>query len=188
MTRPEEPRLAPVDPHEYDEIQAEVMAPLLEFAEHPMNIFGTLLHHPQLLRRWRVFGNHVLFKSSLPARDRELLILRTAWNCRAEYEWGHHVRIGREAELSDEDIQRVTRGPDVPGWSDHEHTLLEAADELHDDSCLAGDTWAALHERYSTEQVIDVVFTVGQYHLVSMALNSLGVQREDGVPGFPAEG
>ena len=55
------------------------------------NIFKTLAHHPDLMRRWLVFGNHVLFKSTLPARERELVILRIGWLCEAEYEWAKRV-------------------------------------------------------------------------------------------------
>jgi hypothetical protein len=32
---------------------------------------------------------------------------------------------------------------------------------------------------------MDLVFTVGQYNLVSMALNTLGVQAESDLPDFP---
>jgi len=150
-----------------------------------VNIFRTLAHHPKLFKRWLVFANHVLFKSSLPPRDRELVILRTGWLCRAEYEWGQHVIIGRAAGISDEEIERITHGPDAPGWDPFDATLLRAADELHADSLVSDATWKALGERYSTEQLMDVVFAIGQYTLVSMALNSFGVQLDPGVEGFP---
>jgi 4-carboxymuconolactone decarboxylase len=152
---------------------------------NPINIFATLAHHPKLMKRWMVFGNHVLAKSTLSARDRELLILRTGWNCRAPYEWGQHVAIARAIGVSDEDIERVATGPDAPGWDPFEAVLLRAADELHDDSSLSDATYAELARRYNEQQLLDLVFTVGQYHLVSMALNSLRVQRDDGVTGVP---
>jgi alkylhydroperoxidase family enzyme len=127
----------------------------------------------------------VLNKSTLPPRDRELLILRIGWLCRAEYEFGQHVVIGRREGLSDEEIERVTRGPDAEGWDPFDATLLRAVDELHDDAFLSEATWNELVARYDTMQLMDVVFTVGQYNLVSMALNTLGVQLEEGTPGFP---
>jgi len=46
-------------------------------------------------------------------------------------------------------------------------------------------TWAALSAKYDDQQMLDVVFTVGQYTLVSMALNTFGVQLDDGIAGFP---
>jgi alkylhydroperoxidase family enzyme len=150
-----------------------------------LNIFRTLAHHPKLLKRWLVFGNHVLAKSSLSPRDREIAILRVGWLCRAEYEWGQHVLIAREAGISDEDIARVGAGPDAPGWDPGDATLLRAVDELHADCFVSDPTWQALARRYDERQLLDLIFAVGQYHLVSMALNTLGVQLDPGVAGFP---
>jgi alkylhydroperoxidase family enzyme len=150
-----------------------------------LNIFGTLARHPKLLKRWLVFGNHVLAKSTLNARDRELLILRTGWNCRAPYEWGQHVVIGRGSGITDEEITRLTKGPDANGWSEADAFLVRAADELHNDSSLSDKTYAALTTRFDEQQMLDIVFTVGQYHLVSMALNAFGVERDDGVTDAP---
>ena len=150
-----------------------------------VNIFRTLAHHPKLFKRWLVFGNHILFQSTIPPREREILILRTGWRCRAEYEWGQHVIIGKAVGLSDDEIRRIADGPEAPGWDPFDAALLRAADELHDDNIVGDATWKALSERYSTEQLMDAVFTVGQYTLVSMALNSFGVQLDPDVPGFP---
>jgi alkylhydroperoxidase family enzyme len=179
------PRIPPVnDPSELPEEAREILS---QVSLGPaVNIFRTFIRHPKLLKRWLVFGNHVLFKSTLPPRERELLILRTGWRCRAEYEWGQHVIIGRAAGLTDEEIARVTQGPAASGWEPFDATLLRAADELHEDHIVGDETWRALGERYSAQQLMDLVFTVGQYTLVSMALNSFGVQLDPEVPGFPA--
>jgi alkylhydroperoxidase family enzyme len=174
------PRLAPLA---YDDLDDETKA--LVGAPPVLNIFGTLARHPKLLKRWLVFGAHVLSKSTLPERDRELLVLRTGWNCRAPYEWGQHVAIARRAQITDAEIEAVAVGSDAPLWSRFDATLLRAADQLHADACIDDATWAALRERYDEQQVLDLIFTVGQYHLVSMALNSLGVERDDGVDGVP---
>lgn len=147
-----------------------------------LNIFGTLAHHPDLLRRWLVFAGHVLSKSTLPARERELLILRTGWNCRSRYEWGQHVLIARECGLGDDEIDRVQVGPDDPSWSDDDRALLRAADELHRASTITDATWAVLSERWSTEQVLDLIAAVGNYHLVAMFLNASRVALDHGVP------
>ena len=92
----------------------------------------------------------------------------------------------RRCDITDEEIARVQAGPDAAGWDPFEATLLRAADELHADAKISDATWAALAERYDTEQLLDTVFTVGQYHTVAFALNSCGVQLDAGVPGFDA--
>ncbi|MCU0259844.1 MAG: carboxymuconolactone decarboxylase family protein [Ilumatobacteraceae bacterium] len=184
------PRL-PVRPVDDDPRLAELYAKGLTGPDGSvLNIFGTLAHHPDLLRRWLVFASHVLSKSTLPARERELLILRTGWRCRSRYEFGQHVVIGREAGLTDDEIDAVTAGPEHPSWSDADRTLLLAADELHDHSAIGDLTWAALTEDWSTEQVLDLIATVGNYHLVAMFLNSTRVELDAGVPdvAMPAPG
>jgi alkylhydroperoxidase family enzyme len=182
----EAPRIPPLPPDEWHEdIRPLLGAPEAPGGGQPLNIFATLAHHPKLLKRWLVFGNHVLAKSTLPARDRELLILRTGWNCRAQYEWGQHVVIARAVGITDEEIARVANGPEAPGWDDADLLLLRAADELHGDSTLSAATFAALAARYSTDQLLDLVFCVGQYHLVSMVLNAFAVERDDGIDDVP---
>jgi len=181
---PEKPRLAPLPEAQWDEEIRPLLRAMPGPDGRPLHIFATLAHHPKLLKRWLVFGAHVLSKSTLPARERELAILRSGWLCRCEYEWGQHVLIARGVGLSDEEIARVARGPDAPAWAPRDAALLRAVDELHAAASIGDATWAALAEHFDTTQLIDLVFAVGQYHLVSMALNSLGVEREPGVPGF----
>jgi 4-carboxymuconolactone decarboxylase len=150
-----------------------------------LNIFRTLAHHPKLMKRWLVFGNHVLAKSTLSDRDRELVILRTGWRCQSVYEFGQHTIIGGRAGVTDDEIRRIASDVLDDEWADADRTLLQATDELIDDKTISDGTWAALTAGWSTQQVMDVVFAVGQYTLVSMALNTFGVELDDGVPGFP---
>ena len=147
------------------------------------NIFATLVRHPGLFRKWMPFGGKLL-AGKLPARDRELLILRTGWHCHSVYEWGQHAIIGRQAGLTDDELRRIQAGPDAPGWDAFDATLLRAADELHDDSCISDTTWRALARHYDERQLVEIPMLVGHYHLVAFTLNTLGVQREPGVPGF----
>ena len=181
-----EPRIRPLPEDKYDDQVRDILAlNRMPGVEGDLNIFSTLAHHPKLLRRWAAFGGVLLARGEMPARDRELLILRTGWLCQAEYEWGQHARIGRGTGITDEELQRITEGPDAKGWSEFDATLLRAADELHHDSVISDATWAQLAERYNDKQLIEVCMVVGQYHLVSFTLNSLGVQREEGVEGLP---
>jgi 4-carboxymuconolactone decarboxylase len=177
-SRPTIPRLEPLDVATLDDESRQIIP-------SELNIFRTFVRHPKLLKRWLVFGNHVLLKSSLPARERELVILRTGWRCGAEYEFGQHRAIGREAGVSGEEIEALVRPLDDHPWSERDRALLRAVDELVDDHCVSDATWAALADDRDEQQMLDIVFAVGQYTLVSMALNSCGVQREEGVPGFP---
>ena len=177
------PRLEPIQPEDWSDEIKKTLQPNVEKGT-VFNIFKTLSHHPDLFRRWLVFGNHVLFKSTLPPRERELVILRIGWLCEAEYEWAQHVLIGKEAGLTAEEIDRIKAGPNARGWSEADKLLLQATDELRKDAFITDATWNGLCQHFDTKQLMDVVFAVGQYNLVSMALNTLGVQLDDGLEGF----
>ena len=177
------PRLDPIQPEDWSDEIKKILQPNVEKGT-VFNIFKTLSHHPDLFRRWLVFGNHVLFKSTLPPRERELVILRIGWLCEAEYEWAQHVLIGKEAGLTAEEIDRIKAGSNARGWSEADKLLLQATDELRKDAFITDTTWNGLCQHFDTKQLMDVVFAVGQYNLVSMALNTLGVQLDDGLEGF----
>lgn len=172
------------DEEAWTEAQREILVPL---ARHGRlyNVYATMANHPDLARDWMTFASHILRRTSLPARDREILILRTGWLCKAEYEWAQHVRIGRTAGLNESDIANIMKGPGAPSLAPHDKLLLQAADELFNDKFVSDATWNALAKTYDTPNMMDLVFTVGQYTLVSMALNSFGVQLDEGLEGFP---
>ena len=176
-------RIPPLPESKRDDSAREILAGV-RIAGTEANIFTTLVRHPGLMRRWLPFGGK-LMAGRISARERELLILRTGWNCRSEYEWGQHVRLGQSAGLTDPEIARVTKGPDDPGWDAFNATLLRAADELHTDFRISDATWAKLTERYDERQLIELPMLVGHYHLVAMTLNSLGVELDDDIEGFP---
>jgi 4-carboxymuconolactone decarboxylase len=182
--RPDTPRLAPLADEEQDEHVRELLEEVRIPGAQAVNIFETLVRHPGLYRRWMPFAGKLL-GGKLPERDRELLILRTAWASRSAYEWGQHVRIAKAAGITDEEIERVVAAPAAPEWSSFDRTLLTAADELENDACISDRTWRALAERYDQKQLIEVPMLVGHYRMLAFALNSLGVQREPGVADLP---
>lgn len=177
------PRIPPLESNQWNATAREAMQPFIK-AGSDYNIFKTMTNHPDLMKRWMVFANHVLFKQSLAPRERELLILRIGFLCKAGYEWGQHVQVARGYGMTDDEIRSAKTGPATPGISELDRLLLQATDELHADAFVSDVTWKALAKLLSTEQLMDMVFTVGQYNLVSMALNSFGVQPDEGLPGW----
>jgi 4-carboxymuconolactone decarboxylase len=146
------------------------------------NIFRVLANHPKLVKRWTPFAGHILSKQTLSFRDREMLILRIGWRNQAEYEFAQHELIALNGGLTATDIEQIKAGP-TGQWNRHEAALMQAADDLFDNSVVSDSTWSELAKSYSTEQMMDVVFTIGQYNLVSWALNSFGVPLDDFLPG-----
>ena len=181
--RLDKPRIPPLPEDEWNEEQQEIFKHQ-QMRGQVQNIFRTLANHQKLAKRWLVFGNHILSKSTLPPREREIAILRMGWLCQSAYEWGQHVLIGKNSGLTDEEIARIKEGADAPGWSEHDRLIIKATDELKNDSFISDETWAGLKKTWSDQQMMDLVFTCGQYNLVSMALNSFGVQLDPDIKGF----
>ncbi len=176
-------KLPPVPEAEWTDEQREVLERIFSGGGHARNIFTTLVRRPKLLRRWAAFGGTLLSRGELSDRDRELLVLRTARNCRAEYEWGQHELAGRRIGMTDTEIAEILGEGNLE--SGHDRALVRVADELHATARLSDESWNTLIAHYSEGQIIELLFLVGQYHLVSFVLNSLEVEREPGVPGFP---
>lgn len=154
-----------------------------------LNIFRTLAVHPKLLRSWLPLGGRLLQGSTLDARLRELVILRTAARCGSDYEWGQHVAIGRDAGLSDEEILAcAASGPDaiaVSSWSAVERHLLGAVDELLGAHCVADPTWRALvGSGWSDSQLVELTMLVGHYAMLAGMLRSAGVETERPLPAI----
>ncbi len=151
-----------------------------------LNILRTIAHHPKLLGPFLGFATALAQEGALTRRDSELLALRTSWNCQSEFEWGHHVEYGRVAGLTDEEIDRITKGPKARGWSPADRNLLRAADQLHARQQIDDATWEALAAQYTPAQLVEIPFVVGQYTMLSMVASSTGVTLEDGYDRLPA--
>lgn len=151
-----------------------------------LNILGTFAHHPALARAYHTFNGHVLFASTLSPRHRELVVLRVAAVRDADYEWAQHVVIAGDLGITADEIAAVAVGPDADpgreGWSDLEAALLRAADELVRDADLSDTTWAALSAEFGPPEILDLIFTVGAYDLLAMAMRALRIELDDDLP------
>jgi alkylhydroperoxidase family enzyme len=174
------PRIAPLAESELDPESRAMLGERFQGGKI-FNIFRTLIKAPKAYKAFMWWGGYILSDhNDLPAREREIVILRTGFNWKSGYEWAQHVRIGKDCGLTDEEIDRIKAGPDAPGWTPLERAMLQATDELTGDGHIADATWQALAE-LTEKQRMDLVMTVGQYSQVSMMLNSFGVQLDEGL-------
>lgn len=150
-------------------------------ADGMLNIFRTLAHDTVGMNAFLDWGGYILSKrNGLPARQREIVILRTGWLCKSGYEWNQHVRVGTAAGLTESEIAAIKVGAGDPSWSAADAALIVASDELHNNYFISDATWAELSKHFNDKQKVDLIFTAGQYTMVSMFLNSVGVQLEPG--------
>ena len=182
------PRLPPLAPRAWPPEMREALAPLSPDnagAERPpdrpkgLNVLGLFAHHPALALAYNTFNGHLLYASTLSDRQRELLVLRVGVVRDAEYEWLQHKVAALDAGVSPEEVDRVTLGPDAAGWSAADAALLRAVDELVADARLTDATYVALAETLDPRQLLDLVFTVGAYDLLAMAMETFGVEVDE---------
>jgi alkylhydroperoxidase family enzyme len=167
-----QPRIAPLPLADRTEGQRALLTAVL--GDRAPNLFTTLVRHPALFRTWLPFCMELLTNSVFPPRERELLIIRTAWLCGSTYELGHHRELGADEGLTEHDLAAVT-GDISPVWTPRERLLIAAVDELHADHTILDATWHALSTLLNTEQLIELPMLVGHYILLAGTLSSLRV-------------
>jgi 4-carboxymuconolactone decarboxylase len=172
-------RLEPLPADQWDEAVQRSLADMLpQDRRNPRdagNLLATLARHPELARAFLRFGGYLLTKSTLPPRVREQVILRVAHRRRCAYEWTHHVSLGKRVGLSDADIAAARSGDATDEFA---RAVFGAVDELDEKTNLSDATWAALGERLDERQRMDLIFTIGGYTALAMALNTFGVEVE----------
>ena len=160
------------------------IAPLPATDPPTLNIFRTLRRNRDLYKGFLALGGHLLRADALPAREREIVILRAGWQSGSEYEFGQHTVIGQLAGLSDEEIARLADAAEGE-WSEDDRALVAMVDELCAENLVSEATWQALSARWSEEQLLELLVLAGFYRLVSGLLNSAGVALEASTPGWP---
>ncbi len=151
---------------------------------HPT--FRTLFRHHDATQAYLELGVLLTTDPALAPRDKELAILRTGWLCGAPIIWGEHLAGGKQAGLTDADIERLTRGSVAPGWSEQDRAIVRAAEELHFDAMISDETWAALAARLDERQLIELPMIVGHYHMTAFMQHSLRFPVREGNPGLSA--
>jgi alkylhydroperoxidase family enzyme len=184
------PRIAPLEPPyepDTDQMLRKWMPPGSPL--EPLALFRTLAVHGELASRMRPLGAGLLGHGRIAPRERELIIQRTCARAGAEYEWGvHAVAFGAAVGLSDEELAATAFADgDDPVWSNDDALLIRLADELHETGDLSDPTWAALAERFTDDQLLELIITAGWYRLLSYVINVIRIAPEPWAARFPKE-
>ncbi|MFC8517155.1 carboxymuconolactone decarboxylase family protein [Streptomyces sp. NPDC057257] len=173
------PRLPPLPADQWTDRTRDVLSALLprsmRNAEAAGSMLSTLVRHPDLTGAFLPFSTYFLVHSTLPDRLRELVVLRVAKRRDCAYEWTHHFHAARQLGLTEAEIEAAGQGKAADPL---ESLVLGAVDELEDGHDVSDATWAALAERLSEHQLMDLVFTVGAYGLMATAFNTFGIRPE----------
>ncbi|MCE7797082.1 carboxymuconolactone decarboxylase family protein [Sphingobium sufflavum] len=150
-------------------------------------IMFTLCRYPDLWDRIMDLSLQIQGPSAtLPARFRQLAILRTAWLLQAPYEWGEHVKHSKRVGLTDEDVEWATIGSSAPGWTPQDRAILRVAEELREAAMVSDATWEEICTFLDDQHRFELLVLIGQFTNVAYFQNSLRLRLEPSNPGLKA--
>lgn len=171
--------LVPIEKDDLSESTKEMLG------EWAYNLHRTLAYSPESLEKWMPFAFHILQENKLSVRDREIAILRVGWNCKSPYEWGMHERVARSVGFTDDDLEAICVGDKSENWSASEAAIIATVDDIHADSTISDATWRRLKPHFEPDELVDMVYVIGQFNLISVMLNSMRTPLEDGIAPLP---
>jgi alkylhydroperoxidase family enzyme len=179
------PRLEPVSPDDADDRTRAAFERVGGYASAANPVLGTLMLHPDLAEIYMPFSDYMKNQGCLSTRVRRLAIMRTAWNCGADFQWVAHSRYAKEAGVTKEEIARIAAGPDADGWGTGDVTVLRAADELYADDRIRTGTWRELSQLLDARSLVEFVMLVGNYRMIALLMNTVGIAPKEDPPNLP---
>lgn len=146
-----------------------------------INLYKILAHSPNAARAFQGLGRFIRYESKLDPRLREMAILMVGYLARSPYEYSHHIKIGRDFGVSDDDIRGLIDEAEGRGSSLDQlsKSVLVAAREMTEDGSVSDATFASLEKEMSREHLLDLIITIGFYNAVVRVLASTGMDVEE---------
>ena len=144
-----------------------VKDPALAKSMSQLNVFRALLNNPAITLAQSGLAGALMGSKTLNHRIRELVILRTGWRTKSEYEFVQHVGVSRRLGMNDEEILGVRNPAECKAYSDIDRSVIALADELHDHSQVSPKTWAALEKSFSAAELVELILVAGFWHMMA---------------------
>lgn len=182
MPTPDPPaRMPQLSPEEFpDQVKAMfarwMQGPFKDADKNP--VLRTFAHNPLLADLFSSFNMHLLLTSTVPVRERQIAIMRTAWICKVRYMWSSHLRTSLAFGLEPELFRPLQVGAADPYFTDFERAIIRATEELVNDRMIGEANWRTLSAKWDQAQLLDFMFTVGAYVLTAGVMRSCGIERE----------
>jgi 4-carboxymuconolactone decarboxylase len=142
--------------------------------------FVPMLRSPEVMTRARAMGDYLRFKSALPARLSEFVILLTARRWTQQYEWNAHQPLALQAGVSRDVVQAIADGRRPDRMTDEEEILFTLCDELTRNQSVSDATYARAVSSFGDAGVIDAIGITGYYTMLAMVLNTARTPLPDG--------
>jgi len=144
----------------------------------PPAIFTTLGRGRGLFWGWLHFAGTLMPGGKLPRRETEMVILRVASLRECDYEFTHHVRLGKRAGVTAADVERIKVGSTADGWQGHERLLMSTTEELIGTKDLTDASWAALRAVYDERTALELLLLIGHYDMLATTLMTLRLEPD----------
>lgn len=162
---------------------------------HPFHHYIALARNPWFFDRWLKMNGTTVMRSHLNDREKLMVIMHTAWWTRCSYAWMQRDKNSdeREAHVASLHSSPLDAGctadelvdlgrPAADGtWSDTDRAILQAVEDCGTGGGISTPTWAVLRDKYSDDELFDLVTLIGLYFLTCISLNSFGV------PNYPGD-
>ena len=156
----------------------------LKGAGFPRNVLGTIAHNPDTFGPFLEFWVTCKSKFALTVREQELVILRMACLYGSNYVWKHHVPVGYEFGITDDELDAIHAGDFAHFALDRERALLALTDELVEARTIRAEAWAAHRDALSDKDLVDLVSLVAQYVFFALMNNAFQVEIEPALAGI----
>jgi alkylhydroperoxidase family enzyme len=154
-----------------------------------LNIFRLLLRQPKLAKAVNDLLMALLFRGTLDARVRELIIMRLGWETGSVYEWTQHWRVARQLEVPEEDLLGVRDWRASDRFDETDRAVLAATDETLAEGVISPETWDDCKRLLGdTTGLLEMVAAIGCWRMISSLARSLDIPLEDGVSPWPPDG
>ena len=152
-----------------------------ELLNRSINVTRALAHSPKAARKFGALGNYIRHGSTLDSRLSEMAIIQVGYLSRSPYEYSHHVKIGMDMGVSEEDIRAIAdESAGRPTKLDPlAKAAIRAAREMTKDLTISGETFAFLHNELGTERLVDLILAIAIYNGVVRILGALQIDVED---------
>jgi alkylhydroperoxidase family enzyme len=161
--------------------KADLAAENQDLLSRNINLYRALAHSPNGARSFTNLGKFIRHQSRLDPRLREMAILQVGYLARSPYEYSHHIKIGRDFGVSDDDIRAIiaeTEGRPT-ALEPLAKAVLRAAREMTTDMAVSDATFATLRQGLDDERLTDLVMTIAFYNGVVRLLATMQIDVED---------
>ena len=145
-------------------------------ARRPINLTRLLIRNPGLVRGMQGLSGYVRGNSQLDPRIREIGVLTVAWVARNQYEWSHHIRIARDAGVTDKEIGAIMGRSEPEGLL---AAVIQGAREMYLEGGMSAATFSKLQSEVAESPLIDLIFSISFYCGIGRLLRTLEIDVEE---------